>query len=68
MLAWNPSWLYGPVRLVNFVSFSLSNTRTGYSLGGTSLPESQLAPYIQQAVDQVGPQFNTMFFPLAHLV
>ncbi|KAI0635237.1 glycoside hydrolase family 51 protein [Trametes polyzona] len=25
----------------------------GYSLGGTSLPENQLAPYIQQAKDQI---------------
>ncbi|KAF7797072.1 hypothetical protein EIP86_008264 [Pleurotus ostreatoroseus] len=30
-----------------------ADTGTGYSLGGTSLPESQLAPYIQQAVDQI---------------
>ena len=26
---------------------------TGYSLGGDSLPEDELAPYIQQAKDQV---------------
>lgn len=25
----------------------------GYALGGTSLPEDQLQPYIQQAIDQV---------------
>lgn len=25
----------------------------GYSLGGTSLPEDELEPYIQQAMDQV---------------
>lgn len=28
-------------------------TLLGYSLGGTSLPENELAPYIQQAIDQV---------------
>ncbi|KAJ3558254.1 hypothetical protein NM688_g1033 [Phlebia brevispora] len=26
---------------------------SGYSLGGTSLPENELAPYIQQAADQI---------------
>ncbi len=29
----------------------------GYSLGGTSLPEADLQPYIQQAMDQV--QYST---------
>lgn len=28
-------------------------SRTGYSLDGTSLPENDLAPYIQQAIDQI---------------
>ncbi|KAI0076533.1 glycoside hydrolase family 51 protein [Panus rudis PR-1116 ss-1] len=26
---------------------------SGYALGGTNLPENQLAPYIQQAIDQI---------------
>jgi hypothetical protein len=30
----------------------------GYSLSGKSLPENELAPYIQQAIDQVGSHFD----------
>ena len=29
----------------------------GYSLSGKSLPANELAPYIQQAIDQVGSNF-----------
>lgn len=36
---------------------------SGYSLSGKSLPENELAPYIQQAIDQVGSHFD-----LWHLV
>lgn len=28
-------------------------SRTGFSLDGASLPENDLAPYIQQAIDQI---------------
>jgi alpha-N-arabinofuranosidase len=28
-------------------------SHTGYSLDGASLPENDLAPYIQQAIDQI---------------
>ena len=35
----------------------------GYSLSRESVPENELAPYIQQAIDQVGSHFD-----LWHLV
>ena len=38
-----------PLRLV----CSHRSRVSGYALGGTSEPESQLAPFIQQAIDQV---------------
>lgn len=39
--------------VLNMYMVALDLVCAGYSLGGTSLPENQLAPYIQQAVDQV---------------
>ena len=30
----------------------------GYSLSRNSVPENELEPYIQQAIDQVGPHFD----------
>ena len=32
----------------------------GFSLSGQSLPENELAPYIQQAIDQVGSFFESV--------
>jgi alpha-N-arabinofuranosidase len=37
----------------------------GYSLGGTSVAENQLVPYIQQAVDQVS--FRTLVIPYSDI-
>lgn len=34
----------------------------GYSLGGTQLPEDELAPYIAQAIDQVSRNVT----PISH--
>ena len=36
----------------------------GYALGGTSLAEDQLGPYIQQAIDQVSPLLAGVAFQL----
>ena len=36
----------------------------GYSLSGQSLPENELAPYIQQAIDQVGSYFDLWYLVL----
>ena len=36
----------------------------GYSLSGKSLPENELDPYIQQAIDQVRSHFYLWHFVL----
>lgn len=58
MWAWSPSWLCGQASRSSNVAprLSVCSQRfrvAGYALGGTSEPESQLAPFIQQAKDQV---------------
>jgi hypothetical protein len=39
-----------------------SKSSTGFALGGTSVAESGLDPYIQQAIDQVGQLFPKVFY------
>ena len=56
MQAWSLSWLFGQVSTSCAIEPSIKAKRSalaGYSLGGTSLAENQLAPFIQQAIDQV---------------
>ncbi|KAG2143080.1 glycoside hydrolase family 51 protein [Suillus clintonianus] len=50
----DPLWLYGQVYNSRaFHIICMLTSRTGYSLNGASLPENELAPYIQQAIDQI---------------
>lgn len=52
---WKQSWLYGQVRsLLRYLHLQVQmvNSNVGYSLAPSSVNESQLGPYIQQAVDQ----------------
>jgi alpha-N-arabinofuranosidase len=58
--AWNPSWPFGLVRylfiflLLHFHGGPLTLiSLAGYTLNGISLPENQLQPYIQEAIDQI---------------
>lgn len=55
MQIWSLSWQYGLVLCNPFTKIdrTLTSVLTGYALGGTNLAENQLAPYIQQAKDQV---------------
>lgn len=53
------AWRYYVSRLSNV--FLITLPRTGYSLGGTSLTEDELAPYIQQAIDQVVSRHMAIF-------
>lgn len=51
---WNQSWLSGQVCLTRRGLKIVSEIVTaGYSLDGESLPEDELAPYIQTAIDQI---------------
>ena len=55
MQIWSLSWQYGLVlcHFLTQINHTLTPIFTGYALGGTNLAENQLAPYIQQAKDQV---------------
>lgn len=57
MAVWAGEWYRWNVTLQYIYLFP------GYSLSGQSLPENELAPYIQQAIDQVWS-----YFDLRHLV
>lgn len=55
MWVWKQSWPYGQVRsLLGHLRLQgqMVNSNAGYSLAPSSVNESQLGPYIQQAVDQ----------------
>ena len=57
MAVWAGEW-YPSNASLQYIYFS------GFSLSGQSLPENQLAPYIQQAIDQVGSHFDLWYFDL----
>lgn len=49
---WSRSWVFGQVNYKSAKSTRYSLHVTGFALGGTSVPENQLQPFIDQAVDQ----------------
>ena len=51
--AWNLSWLFGQVGRIYVRPDHDFTALEGFALGGTSVAQNQLGPYIQQAIDQV---------------
>jgi hypothetical protein len=49
---WNRSWPFGQVNHKSVMFSKCSLYVTGFSLGGTSIAQNQLQPFIDQAIDQ----------------
>ena len=74
MAVWSGEYL-PPLEFPLKFRFARAHTRrplpsnvSGYSLGGTSEPEDNLAGFIQQAKDQVGAKFCHIQLPTPRMV
>jgi hypothetical protein len=52
---------------VGFVLVTFADTDSGFSLDDNSVPEDELAPYIQQAIDQVCTTEGVSVTPTNHI-